>query len=168
MTPDDFPTRAAYLAYIKECEDSMTWADCETTHNFESVTTPTQEFTNHWQNCTDKEDPYCWCTGDEYGLVYTYTPGMILAQHTTHPMFDVKNDLGAHEYVDDDGKPSCSWCHPEQYYWGPRGGKTTRATAERMWWADQQYVWEGAYTEFFDESNLPRPTYEPHKNGPHP
>ena len=168
MTPQDFPDNASYQRYICQCEASMEWEDWESKYNFAAVTEIVTEFGGHWETCENREDPSCWCRGDEDGFIYTYARGMILAQHTTHPMFEVKNDLGPHNYVDGNGTPGCSWCHPEAYYWGSNGAKIDRETAERMWWADHLYGWEGAYVDFFDEANLPRPAYEPHKNGPHP
>lgn len=163
VTPDDFPDNATYQRYVLLIENSMEWRDGE--HNFYSITTPTQESGTHYEQCTDPEVPYCWCQGDEYGLIYTYAPGITVANHTTSPMFTIKDDLTCH----DDQDMMCSWCTPEHYYWDDNGRPMTREKAEEMWWYEQtEYVYNRSYQEFFDECDLPRPPYEPHKNGSHP
>jgi hypothetical protein len=81
-------------------------------------------------------------------------------------MFTLKNDGAGHD--DPEGISSCCWCAPENFYWSEDGEKITREEAEEMFWKDQSWSEDQAYEYYFKESGLPVPSYEPHKNGPHP
>jgi hypothetical protein len=182
MMPTDFPSVDFYLDYVEECERSMEYEVMHTeeiTKNGMRVFRPDKikvdmfgatEITmpeKHYAECTDgiDVDDVCWCKGDEYGLHYSWARGGETAQHTTHPMFTIKNDIAWHL----DNEPNCAWCHPEEYYWDPETDKkVTRERAEQLFWEefnkDKEYFVELYFTEF----GLPVPPYEPHKNGPHP
>lgn len=179
--PTEFPTVDAYLDYVEECERSMEY---EVTHTEEITKSGMRVFTpdrikvdmfgateiirpdRHYAECEDNIDidKLCWCNGDEYGFMYNWARGGETAQHTTHPMFTIKNDIGWHQL----DKPNCAWCHPEEFYWHETGKKMSRAAAEREFWKEWHRDIECYLELYFSEFGLPVPPYEPDKNGSHP
>ena len=162
MTPDDFPTREKYLAYVRECENSIIYTHSSGRYDrfdFDSATEPVPPG-DHWRECTDEDEPYCWCRGDDDGLIEYYTRGMVTAAHVTSPMFTFKVD---HNY----GEEHCGWCRPEEFYWDDEGNPVSRKRAEEMWWKDYYESVRYSCSEYIGVDQL-LPTPDPDKIGPHP
>lgn len=161
MTPDDFPTREKYLAYVRECEDSIIYADIwgENRLTFEEATEGTDP-EHHYSTCMDPEGDYCWCMPDEDGLRYYPARGMVTATHVTDSMFGFKID---HNYEEE----TCGWCRPEKFYWDSRGRSLGVKRAEARWWQDHHSSVLYSVSEYLGLNEIP-PPLSPSKIGSHP
>jgi hypothetical protein len=162
VTPDNFPTREAYLKYVKQCEDSIIYSDTfgNDRMSFDHATEDASP-AEHTQTCVNGEEGYyCWCMPDEDGLRYNWARGMTTAAHVTSPMFTFKFD---HNYEPE----YCGWCRPEEFYWDDQGQNLPVKEAEERWWADYHHSILYSCSEFLGLMEaLPPP--EPDKIGPHP
>jgi hypothetical protein len=147
VTPDDFPTREKYLEYVKECEESIEFYDYagyKTDYTFYTATDRDSPTRIHLKSCQDKEDPYCWCVGDDDGLIYYWARGVTLAGHATSPPFTFKFDNHFNP-------EECGWCRPENFVFllPERGAKKiSPEEGEKNFWSNMYVRWERAREEY--------------------
>ncbi len=101
MFRNEFPTPAAYLSYIGECEDSLG-------HKYKGATEtpPCYEDYNGCKNlrpCPEHDE------ADSNGLVFLYYPGSGDSTHCGSPMFTLKQEDG-HETHPDGEEYICNNC----------------------------------------------------------
>lgn len=157
MTPDDFPTREAYLKYVKACEASIVYTD---RWDRDEIPFAQAVLLSHpAEHTSDCKRGVCWCTPDSDGLYYYYAKGIAVSGHVTSPPFTFKDD---HDYDPEE----CLMCMPEIYY-SYNGENATVDQAEARFWEDHErnlsYLWQ----EYLGiPGTMPLP--DPDKIGSHP